>query len=117
MENWEVLVFIAVLLVCSVLVRRFIIKMINSADRQSASAVIAAGSDDPLARWNESGRRRDFENADYELPAEDFFENEKTELPNLEKALEGLSEREAEEIMRESGILDGEEGEPFEQDR
>lgn len=116
MGSLEVLIFIVVLLICSVLVRKFFIKMINSADRQSASAAIAAG-DDPLARWNESGRRRNFENADYELPAEDFFENEKTELPNLEKALEGLSEREVEEIMIESGILNGEEGESLGRDR
>ncbi|MGN0627054.1 MAG: hypothetical protein ACI4IT_03725 [Oscillospiraceae bacterium] len=108
MEKWVILIFVAVFLVCSFFVKRFMIRMINSAERQSAVAAINSKEDSPLDYWQESGNSRKFENADYPLPEEDFFENEMTELPSLEEALSGLSESEAEEIMKIAEISNGE---------
>ncbi len=64
--------------------------------------------------WKESGNSRCFENADYKIAKEDFFDNEKTELPSFEDAIDGLSESEAEEIMRIAGISGREEDKTFE---
>ena len=75
MEKWVILIFVAVFLVCSFFVKRFMIRMINSAERQSAVAAINSKEDSPLDYWQESGNSRKFENADYPLPEEDFFQS------------------------------------------
>lgn len=57
------------------------------------------------SEWENDGKRRSFENAEYVPEKEDFFENEKTETASLEEELKGLSDEEIENIAKEAGIL------------
>lgn len=67
--------------------------------------------DSPKDIWKKEGCSRSFDNAEYDLPEEDFFENEETELPDTEEELfSGLSEEEKNEILKETGLLEGEDG-------
>lgn len=43
--------------------------------------------DSPKDIWKKEGCSRSFDNAEYDLPEEDFFENEETELPDTEEEL------------------------------
>ena len=66
---------------------------------------------EPEDIWKKEGCSRSFENAEYTLPEEDFFENEETELPDTEEELfSGLSDEEKQEIMREAGLSEDEDG-------
>ena len=66
--------------------------------------------DSPKDIWKKEGCSRSFDNAEYDLPEEDFFSNEKTELPEEEEIFSGLSEEEKNEILKETGLLEGEDG-------
>ena len=56
--------------------------------------------------WEKEGRHRGFETQEFELPKEDFFENEKTELPgSVEEIFSGIPEDEAEKLLCEAGLL------------
>ena len=106
---WIVLLFLCVFLLLSSIVKRFAIRFINSAESQSSYSPTIAEKEDPRVFWNEEGKRREPENAEYELPEEDFFETEKTEFPEtFEESFFGLSEDEKEKILSEAGLFEEE---------
>ncbi|MBE6899936.1 MAG: hypothetical protein E7479_04640 [Ruminococcaceae bacterium] len=106
---WIVLLFLGVFLIGSNIVKRIAVRFINSAENQSSVSVITAEKDDPKVFWNEKGFRREPQQADFVLPAEDFFGNEKTEFSeNFEDELKNLSEEEQNKILEEAGILETE---------
>lgn len=96
------LLFVVALLLGQRIFVRFFIKL-NSrfSNDDTKENVIDTASD-----WKKFGKRRDFENAEYELQNEDFFENEVTETESLYEAFDGLSDDEIETIAEEAGILD-----------
>lgn len=68
-------------------------------------------AESPKDIWKKEGCSRSFENAEYTLPEEDFFENEKTEFPQTEEELfSGISEEEKQSILKEAGLLEDEDG-------
>lgn len=70
---------------------------------------MTAEKEDPRVFWKEEGKRRDFEQAEYELPEEDFFENEKTELAlDFEKEIAALSDEEINIIFEEADLFEKE---------
>lgn len=106
---WIVLLFLGVFFIGSSLVKRLMIRFINSADNQSAISAMTADKEDPKVFWAEEGLRRDFEQAEYDLPEEDFFENEITEI-DFEKDIENLSDEEINAILEETGLFEEEGG-------
>ncbi|MBQ6877884.1 MAG: hypothetical protein IJO22_05735 [Oscillospiraceae bacterium] len=106
---WIVLLFLGVFLLLSNLVKRFAIRFLNSAENKSAVSVIAAEKDDPKVFWAEEGFRREPQQAEFDLPEDDFFENEKTEFcESFEDELKNLSEEEICEVLEKSGLSEKE---------
>ena len=106
---WIVLLFLGVFLLGSNIIKGIAIRFINSAENQSSVSVITAEKDDPKVFWNEKGFRREAQQAEFVLPEEDFFENEKTEFPdNFEDEFKNLSEEEKNRIFEEAGIFETE---------
>lgn len=106
---WIVLLFLGVFLLGSNIIKGIAIRFINSAENQSSVSVITAEKDDPKVFWNEKGFRREPQQAEFVLPEEDFFENEKTEFPeNFEDEFKNLSEEEKNRIFEEAGIFETE---------
>ncbi|MBQ2861768.1 MAG: hypothetical protein IJE83_03155, partial [Oscillospiraceae bacterium] len=63
--------------------------------------------EDPKVFWQEEGKRREPENAEYVLPEEDFFENEQTEFfETFEEELKNLSDEDKEQIFEEAGLFE-----------
>ncbi len=107
---WIVLLFLCVFFIGQALVKRFAINALRSADRQSAVAAITAEKEDSRVYWNEEGKRRNFENAEYILPEKDFTEGEETEFAqDLEEEIESISLEEAIALLDE--IAEWERGE------
>lgn len=68
-------------------------------------------AESPKDIWKKEGCSRSFENAEYTLQDEDFFEDEKTEFPQTEEELfSGISEEEKQSILKEAGLLEDEDG-------
>lgn len=108
---WIVLLFLGVFLILSNLIKSFAIKFLNSAENQSSVSAIVSEKDDPKVFWKEKGFRREPEQADYNLPEEDFFENEKNEFSeSFEDELKNLSEEEIGEVLKEAGLFEKEGG-------
>ena len=108
---WIVLLFLGVFLFVNNLIKRAAIRFLNSADNQSSVSAITAEKDDPKVFWEENGFRREAQQADYELPEEDFFENEKTEFSeSFEDEFKNLSEEEIGEVLKEAGLFEKEGG-------
>ena len=108
---WIVLLFLGVFLLGSNIIKGIAIRFLNSAENQSSVSMIISEEDDPKVFWEEKGFRRKAEQADFVLPEEDFFENEKTEFSeDFEKELSGISEEEANEILKEAGLYEKEGG-------
>ena len=106
---WIVLLFLGVFLIGSNIIKRIAIRFINSAEAQTYVSAITSEKDDPKVFWEEKGFRREPEQADFVLPEEDFFENEKTEFcEDFEDEFKNLSEEEKERIFAESGIFETE---------
>lgn len=106
---WIVLLFLGVFLIGSNIIKRIAIRFINSAENQSSFFAAAAEKDDPKVFWEEKGFRREPEQAEFDLPEEDFFGNEKTEFSeNFEDEFKNLSEEEMNGIFEEAGILETE---------
>lgn len=106
---WIVLLFLCVFLIGSNIVKRLMIRFINSADSQTAISAMTAEKEDSKVFWAEEGKRRDFEQAEFELPEEDFFENEKTEFSeSFEDELKNLSEEEISEVLEKTGLFEKE---------
>ena len=106
---WTVLLFLFVFLLVSSIVKRLAVRFINSADNKKAVSVITAEKEDPKVFFAEEGLRRDFEKAEYTLPEEDFFENEKNEFSeSFEEEFNALSDDEARMILEESGLFEKE---------
>lgn len=106
---WIILLFLGVFLIGSNIVKKVMIRFINSADNQSGLSAMTAEKEDPRVFWKEEGKRRDFEQAEYELPEEDFFENEKTELAlDFEKEIAALSDEEINIIFEEADLFEKE---------
>lgn len=104
-----VLLFLGVFLIGSNIVKKLAIRFINSADNQSTLSAITAGKEDPKVFWAEEGNRRDFEQAEYTLPEEDFFEREKTEFAEtFEEEFGSLSDEEIESVLEEAGLFEKE---------
>ena len=106
---WIVLLFLGVFLLLSNIVKRFAVRFISSAENQNAVSAMVSEKDDPKVFWKEEGFRREPQQADFELPEEDFFENEKTEMSeNFEDEFKNLSEEEQNMIFEESGLFETE---------
>lgn len=104
---WIVLLFLGVFLIGSGIVRRVVIRFINSAEGQSAVSAMVYEKEDPKVFWQEEGKRREPENAEYVLPEEDFFENEQTEFfETFEEELKNLSDEDKEQIFEEAGLFE-----------
>lgn len=104
---WIVLLFLGVFLILSNLVKRFAIRFINSAEAQSAVSVMVSEKEDPRVFWNEEGKRREPEQAEYEISEEDFFEKEETEFSeNFEDEFSSLSDEEINAVLREAEIFE-----------
>ncbi|MBQ7875026.1 MAG: hypothetical protein IJ306_07725 [Oscillospiraceae bacterium] len=106
---WIVLLFLGVFLIGSNIVKKLMIRFMNSADNQSALSAMTAEKEDPKVFWAEEGMRRDFEQAEYELPKEDFFESEKTEFAeSFEEEFINLSEEEIKSVLEEADLFEKE---------
>lgn len=104
---WIVILFLCAFLICSCIVKRFAIKSLNSAESRSAVGVITAEKDDPKVFWEKEGFRREPQQADFELPDTDFFENEKMEFEeSFERELENLSYEDVCEILETAGLFE-----------
>ena len=78
-----------------------------STNTESPVFVSLEDETDPRIFWGKEGFRREPQQADFVLPEEDFFENEKTEFSeDFEKEFSGISEEEAKEILKEAGIYE-----------
>ena len=109
---WIVLLFLGVFLFVNNLIKRAAIRFLNSADNQSSVSAITAEKDDPKVFWKENGFRREAQQADYELPEADFFENEKTEFSeSFEDEFKNLSEEEIGKVLTDAGLFEKEGGE------
>ena len=97
------LLFVVALLLGQRIFIRFLAK---AGSRLLDNDAAKTGEADLVSDWKNSGKYRDFENAEYELGKEDFFENEVTEAESLYEAFEGLSDDEVEMIAEEAGILE-----------
>ena len=98
---WIVFLFIGVFLLINNFAKRFFIGLINSDKCESSVFVPEDDENDPKVFWEEKGFRREPQQADFELPEEDFFENEKTEFSEeFEGEFSGLSEKEINKIHR-----------------
>ena len=109
---WIVILFLGTFLIGSSIVKRMVIRFMNSADNQNVVSAITAEKEDPKVFWAEEGRRREPEQAEYKLSPEDFFENESTEFAeSFEEEFAKLSAEEADEILNAAGLLEKEDGE------
>ena len=107
---WIVFLFLGVFLLVNNFAKRFLIKLIASGKNETTVFVNPAEEDDPKTSWEKRGQRREPEQAEFELPEEDFFENEKTEFyGSFEEELKNLSDEEIYEVLEKAGIS-GEEG-------
>lgn len=111
MEHWWVYaLFIATCGICALITTKTNRKYMNYYENNMTKTP-EIKEDSPKDIWKKEGCSRSFENAEYALPEEDFFGNEKTELPETEEELfSGLSEEEKREILKESGLLEDEDG-------
>ena len=106
---WIVFLFLGVFLLINNFAKRFLIKAMASKNIESPVFVSLEDETDPKVFWEKEGFRRKAEQADFVLPEEDFFENEKTEFSeDFEKELSGISEEEANEILKEAGLYEKE---------
>lgn len=99
MENWWIyLIFI----VFSLLGTMIFSIVAGRYGKVSEKGIFSASGDEKSAAeiWKECGNHREPENAEMDLPAEDFFNGEITEDESLDEMLEGISEEEAMEILR-----------------
>lgn len=102
---WIVFLFLIVMLAGNRAVKYFIIRKMSSEAAGNDAFVPSEEKEDPKIFWEKEGFRREPQQADYILPEEDFFENEKTEFPeSFPDELKGISEAEAKAILLESGI-------------
>lgn len=63
--------------------------------------------EDPKVFWKEEGRRREPEQAEYELCEKDFFEKEETEFENsFEEEFSNLSDDEINAILEEAELFE-----------
>ena len=95
-------------LLALILVSRFSKRTLQSAENRSFSV---SKEKKPEDIFRDEGRRREPEQADYELSPEDFFEREETEPLDWEHLFDDLPAEEAERILKESGILSEGQGE------
>lgn len=87
--------------------KRIFIKYISSDAEGNKASATALEKEDPSVFWREEGRRREPEKAEYSLPDEDFFGNEKTEFSeDFFDELKTLSEEEAEAVLSEAGLIE-----------
>ena len=106
---WIVFLFLGVFLLINNFAKRFFIGLINSDKCESSVFIPEDDENDPKVFWEENGFRREAQQADYELPEADFFENEKTEFSeNFEDELKNLSEKEIAEVLEEAGLFEKE---------
>ena len=104
---WIVFLFLGVFLLINNFAKRFFIGLINSDKCESSVFVPEDDENDPKVFWEKEGFRRMPEQAEYVLPEEDFFENEKTEFSEeFEGEFSGLSEKEVKNILEEAGIFE-----------
>ncbi len=103
LDQYTVLVLVLIaFLLALVLVSRFSKRTFHSLENRSFSV---SKEKKPEDIFKEEGRRRELEQADYELSPEDFFEKEETEPLDWEHLFDDLPVEEAERILKESGIL------------
>lgn len=104
---WIVFLFLGVFLLINNFAKRFFIGLINSDKCESSVFVPEDDENDPKVFWEKEGFRRIPEQAEFVLPEEDFFENEKTEFSEeFEGEFSGLSEKEINNILEETGIFE-----------
>ena len=109
MDQYTVLALAAAaFLLALILISRFSQKTFRSAENSSFSL---SKEKKPEDIFRDEGRRRELEQADYELSPKDFFEKEETEPLDWEHLFDDLPAEEAEKILKESGILSEGQGE------
>lgn len=110
---WIVFLFLGVFLLGNNLIKRLFVRFMSSDENRVFVTSETEAEDDPGVLWNKRGLRREPEKAEFDLPEEDFFENEKIEFSeNFEDEFGGLSEEEAKRILQEAGLYE-KEGEAF----
>ena len=92
--------------VALILGQRIFIRFFAKVSRRFSDVNTEENGTNTASDWRNSGKSRNFENAEYELENEDFFENEVTEVENIYEAFDGLSDDEIETIAEEAGILE-----------
>ncbi len=106
---WIVFLFLGVFLLINNFAKRFLISMIASKKYESSVFVPNEDETDPKVFWEKEGFRREPEQAEFDLPAKDFFEDERTEFSgNFEDELKNLSDDELEKVLNEAGLLNKE---------
>lgn len=106
---WIVFLFLGVFLIGNNLIKRIIFGKIASDAMENPSEVTFEEKEDLRVFWAEEGLRREPENAEYVLPEEDFFENEKNEFSeSFEEEFHGLSDEEKEKILMEAELFEKE---------
>ncbi|MBR5309812.1 MAG: hypothetical protein IKU42_01650 [Oscillospiraceae bacterium] len=110
---WIVLLFLCVFFIGNGMIKRLFVRYMSSGKAEDINFVSAEDKEDPKIYWEKSGNRREPENAEFVLPDEDFFENEKLEFyQNFEDEFSGLSDEEKEKILHEAELY-SEEGKDF----
>ncbi len=102
---WIVFLFLGVFFIMNNFVKKIFLRRMASESVQEAYTEDAADKEDPKVFWEKEGRRREPENAEYVLPEEDFFDNEKTEFfDSFEEEFNNLSDEERNRILEEAGL-------------
>ena len=111
MGNWWVYLLFAATCALGVLIAARANRKYMNYYENNMTKELEKKAESPKDIWKKEGCSRSFENSEYTLPEEDFFENEETELPDTEEELfSGLSDEEKQEIMREAGLSEDEDG-------
>ncbi len=106
---WIVFLFLGVFLLINNFAKRLLINRIASGKTDGDVFIIPEDEQDQRILWEKRGQRREPQKAEFDLPKEDFFENEKTEFyGSFEEELKNLSEEEICEVLEKAGIFEKE---------
>ncbi len=103
---WIVLLFLCVFYIGNNMVKRLFMNSLSSEKNRDALSAMVSEKEDPKVFWNEEGKRREPEQAEYDLSENDFFEKEETEFSeNFEEEFSSLSDDEINAILEETKLL------------
>lgn len=106
---WIIFLFLIVMILANRAMKYFLIRKMSAKAEESGAFASPEDEEDPKIFWENKGFRREPQQAEIEIPEEDFFENEKTEFSeSFEEEFKGISETEAKDILIKAGIYEKE---------